>query len=205
MSTVQKRMRGWFGVGLAIALSGIPAAVSAIPAPGSRVMAPVSQSPSETSVPVPVTDDLLVSIRREGGFCMAPGCFSEVAIFNDGTYRYSTHTSSPVTGRIGTGKLERLQARISQLEPTDLYAQPPIPQPIDNFCGLAFDGPEVVYTFQRDGELAQVRGCEMAIAPDHPMVQRLERLYSRLAERATSDSESFLNSRIGWILPSAVG
>lgn len=178
-------MRGWFGVGLAIAIGGASASTGALPPPEARIMMPPqAQVPAEAQ-PAPTTENLLVSIRRESGFCLSSECFSEVAIATDGTYRYSTHGSSPVIGRISDAELQRLQERIEQTGPDDLYAQPPTPQPIDAFCGLAFDGPEVIYTFQREGRIEQVRGCDRAIAPNHPLVQQLEQLYSRISEQAT--------------------
>lgn len=182
MSTVQHWIKGCFGVAMAIAIGGMSASANAVETQERLMSPPIAQSTSEATPPV--AENLLVSIRREGGFCAIQGCFSEVAIFTDGTYRYSSSTSDPVTGRISNGKLQSLQNRISRLDPNDLYAEPVVEQPIDDFCALAFDGPETIYTFQTDGEVERVRGCDMAIDPDHPVVRKLERLYDRIVQKA---------------------
>jgi hypothetical protein len=158
-----------------------------------------SQSPIETPAP---TDNFIVSIRREGGMCFPPGCFSEVAIFSDGTYRYTTHQSNPIRGRIRNFELKTLRKRIAKTDFEEIRSPENIKNPLPNLCLLPVDGPEAVYTFPTgmdanspsENDIEQIRGCQTSIDANNPLFRQLEQLYSQISEQATTEPESSQDS-----------
>jgi hypothetical protein len=135
------------------------------------------------------TRNVLVAIRREGGMCAVFGCFSEVAILTDGTYRYSTHQSKPVTGRISPLELRQLKQRIARTRFDRIRSNTePMEKSIPNLCMLPVDGPEAVYTFHFRNRVEQIRGCKTYIDANNRLFQQLERLYQDISERASEVS-----------------
>lgn len=157
-----------------------------------------SRSPIESPAKV---ENLLVSIRREGGRCFPTGCFGEVDIFADGTYRYTTHQSHPIAGRISNVELKKLRKRIARMNFEEIRSPEAIENPLPNLCLLPVDGPEAVYTFPRgvdansasENDTEQIRGCQTPIDADNRLFRQLEQLYSQIAERATPELESSQN------------
>ncbi|MGV0023576.1 hypothetical protein [Phormidesmis priestleyi] len=150
---------------------------------------------------VSVAKDAIVSVRREGGFCRPGGCFSEVAIFADGTYRYSDPTQQK-TGNLNRLEIQRFQKRIAAANFQKIKSQP-----FTGTCPLAYDGPETVYTF-RKGDLFEIsaradrteisaradrteisaradrteviRSCQTQIDGKNPLFQQAERVYRQI-------------------------
>lgn len=158
-----------------------------------------SRSPIETPATV---ENLLVSIRREGGRCFLSGCFSEVAILADGTYRYTTHQSNPIRGRISNVELKTLRKRIARINFEEIRSPEKIENPLPNLCLLPVDSPEAVYTFPRgvdsnsplQNHTEQIRGCQTPIDANNPLFRQLEQLYSQISEQATTELESSQDS-----------
>ncbi len=142
---------------------------STLPAVRAEIQ-PVSQ-------PVSVEANLIVSIRREGGFCRPGGCFSEVAIFADGTYRYSDRTQQK-TGRINRLEIRRFQKRIAAANFEKIKSQP-----FTGTCPLAYDGPETVYTFRKGSQTEVIRSCQTQIDGKNPLFQQAERVYQQIVSQ----------------------
>lgn len=130
----------------------------------------------------------LVSVGRQGGFCLPPGCLSEVTIFADGTYQYANPPAPLTHGRISGADLRLLKWRIAQTDFAALrQAQPAAPMP--DLCLLPVDGPEAIYTFwtgtgnglPAENRFEQIRGCETAVDTNNALFQQLERLYHQLS------------------------
>lgn len=127
----------------------------------------------------------LVSIRREGGRCIQPGCASEVAIFADGTYRYTTYPLTSVTGQLSEIELASLQESITQADLATIRNMgAPVNGSVYPLCQVAVDGREAVYTFYRNGQVEELRGCETQIDIAHPLIQQLEQLYDNISSQA---------------------
>lgn len=137
-------------------------------------------------------DGFLVSVRREGGMCLPPGCITELTIFADGTYQYVDPPVANITGRISTADLRVLKRRIATTDFEALRQAQPA-NPIPNLCLLPVDGPEAVYTFWTgtgnglpvDNRFEQVQGCETPIDANNALFQQLERLYSQISNQVT--------------------
>ncbi|GAB4461120.1 MAG: hypothetical protein OHK0037_09540 [Elainellaceae cyanobacterium] len=166
---------GAMGVCLAIACAATACPPSAAPISQGEPV-PVSQSPQ--------ADNALVTIRREGGFCYPPGCFSDVTIYPDGTYRYSNSVGDRAAGRIRWGALQQLRSRIARADFDQIRSETNVRNPIPNLCLLASDGPEAVYRFYQSGQVEEIRGCETDIDRSSRLFQQLETLYGRISEQA---------------------
>jgi hypothetical protein len=123
---------------------------------------------------VPVAKNLVVSVRREGGHCRVGGCFSEVAIFADGTYRYSDPNQQK-TGKINRFEIRRFQQRIATADFEKIKSQP-----FTGTCPLAYDGPETVYTFRKGDRAEVIRSCQTQIDSKNPLFQQAERVYEQI-------------------------
>jgi hypothetical protein len=141
----------------------------------------VAQETPATSAP------LLVSIRRERGMCARLGCFSEVAILLDGTYRYTTHRTRPVTGNIAPADLQQLRTRIANTDFNQIHVNPKTDHAPYDLCLLTVDGPETVYRFAIDRRVEEIRGCKTRIDASSPLVQQLESLYKQISEQAVTE------------------
>lgn len=194
MKMNRPRRQRYFGLWITVAGSMLVQSMWSVPTTLAE-----SQSPIETPAP---TDNLIVSIRREGGRCFPSNCFSEVAIFSDGTYRYTTHQSNPVSGNIRKSELRTLKRRIARMNFERLRSPQTIKKPLPNLCLLPVDGPEAVYTFPRgvdpnspsENDTEQIRGCQTSIDANNPLFRQLERLYSQIYEQASSEPESSSDS-----------
>ena len=155
---------------------------------------------STTTPTDPQSDNFLVSVRRQGGMCLPPGCFSDVTIAIDGTYRYTTHFSQPSTGKVREFELKLLKQRIAFMNFDKLRSQPegvgftPV-------CMLAVDGPEVVYTFQVKGQRKEIRGCRTRINPNEAIFRQLERLYQQISNQSGESQSQRRTSGGTSILP----
>ncbi|GAB4137252.1 MAG: hypothetical protein Fur0046_11240 [Cyanobacteria bacterium J069] len=156
----------------------IASAVNACPSDPLPAAPNVPATVSQVTAP----DNVLVVIRREGGFCRPPGCFSEVMIRRDGTYRFSTHDAVSATGRFRWGELQQLRSRIARADFEQILSGEPVSNPLPDLCQLAFDGPEAVYRFYPNGQMQEIRGCQTEINADSRLFQQLERLYQRVSE-----------------------
>ncbi|MBD1911045.1 MULTISPECIES: hypothetical protein [unclassified Leptolyngbya] len=147
----------------------------------------ITPSPALASSDAPAT---LVSIRREGGRCIQPGCFSEVVIFVDGTYRYTTHQTTPVTGHLTEAELESLRERIAQSDIRAIRnAGTPVNGAVYPLCQVAVDGREAIYTLHVHGLVEELRGCNTQIDVSNPLVQQLEQLYENISTQAQQPVE----------------
>jgi hypothetical protein len=140
----------------------------------------VADLPTATPT-APQPENFLVSVRRQGGMCLPPGCFSDVTIATDGTYRYTTHFSQPTTGKIREFELKLLKQRIAFMNFDKLRSQPEGVNPTPELCMVAFDGPEVIYTFQVKGQRKEIRGCRTRINPNEALFRQLGRLYQQIS------------------------
>lgn len=126
----------------------------------------------------PTTPNFLLSIRREGGMCAAMGCFSEVAVLSNGTYRYADSLPKQRTGRLARGEVRRFQQRIANANFEAIKARP-----FTGTCPLAYDGPETVYTFRSGDRVEVLRSCQTQIEGSNPLFQQAERVYREVSEK----------------------
>jgi hypothetical protein len=131
----------------------------------------------------PQPENFLVSVRRQGGMCPPPGCFSDVTISTDGTYRYTTNFSKPITGKIREFELKLLKQRIAFTNFDQMRSQPDGSYPLSNLCMIIVDGPEVIYTFQVKGQRKELRGCRTRINTNEAIFRQLERLYQQISDQ----------------------
>ncbi|HIK43029.1 hypothetical protein [Thermoleptolyngbya sp. M55_K2018_002] len=170
-------------VGLCLAIAS-----AAIAAPPNRLS--IAQNGPAPTQPVSQGGTPLVTVRREGGFCYPPGCFSEVTIYPDGSYRYANSVGDRATGRIRRGTLQQLRSRIARADFDQIRSEANVRNPIPNLCLLAADGPEAVYRFYPNGKTEEIRGCETDIDRSSRLFQQLERLYERVSEQAAQAAQN---------------
>lgn len=179
---LRRLIYGVLGVWVAIAISTLqPIATYRAPLtspPGWSVSLPTAQALTDAPA-------MLVSIRREGGRCIQSGCASEVVIFTDGTYRYTTYPSASVTGQLGTAELESLRERVAQANLATIRSMgAPVNGSVYPLCQVAVDGREAVYTLYRNGRVEELRGCDTQLDMAHPLIQQLEQLYENISTQA---------------------
>jgi hypothetical protein len=136
---------------------------------------PAARAESQQAIATPpTTKNFLASIRREGGNCRPGGCFSEVAILSDGTYRYGDRTQQTM-GKLNRLEIQRFQKRIAVANFDKIKSQP-----FTGTCPLAYDGPETVYTFRRGDRVEVIRSCQTQIDGKNPLFQQAERVYRQI-------------------------
>ncbi|BAU43920.1 hypothetical protein [Leptolyngbya sp. O-77] len=175
-------------VGLCLAIAS--AAIAEPPAPLSTAQISIAQDGSVPTSPTSQTSTPLVTVRREGGFCYPPGCFSEVTIYQDGSYRYANSVDDRATGRIRRGTLQQLRSRIARADFDQIRSEANVRNPIPNLCLLAVDGPEAIYRFYPNGKTEEIRGCETDIDRSSRLFQQLEQLYERVSEQTAQAAQN---------------
>jgi hypothetical protein len=105
---------------------------------------------------LPRSDALLVTVEARGGECPAGTCESWVEVYGDGRVEASDGSSR----RLAPDTLARLSAAISAADWDAILARP-----FTGECPTAFDGQELVYSFQGAGSQIVVASCSVQIDP----------------------------------------
>ena len=101
------------------------------------------------------------------------GCFSELTIFADGTYRYgASGLNQQKTGKINQIEFQRLQQLIATANFKTIKSVP-----FRGTCPIAYDGTETIYTFRQGNRTEVVRSCQTQIDSKSSLFQQLERIY----------------------------
>lgn len=160
-----------YTLGLMTLLSLAACGAAATPtAQGSIVPVPsvvASPKPDDSITPKIGAGDVLLTIRAEGGNCIG-GCWSEKTIKANGSY-----TAADVTGAQKNGTLDaETVAELTQLIAAADFEQIKA-QPFTGTCPIAFDGQELIYTFQTTSGPQTIASCKVGIDENDPLFQNI--------------------------------
>lgn len=130
---------------------------------------PVAQTittPVASPVPKIGAHDTLLTIRAEGGHCVNGGCWSEKQIKADGAFTAADSTGAQTTGTLDAAAVAELTQQIAATDFEQIKAQP-----FTGTCPIAFDGQELIYTFQTLSGPQTIASCKVGIDENSPLFQ----------------------------------
>jgi hypothetical protein len=125
-------------------------------------------SPSASPASKIGAQDTLLTIRAEGGMCPNGGCWSEKQIKADGSYTATDFTGTNKNGTLDAAKVVDLTQQIADTDFEQIKSQP-----FTGTCPLAFDGQELIYTFQTLSGPQTIASCKVGIDENSPLFQNI--------------------------------
>lgn len=119
----------------------------------------------------------ILTIRAEGGLCQAGQCWSEQQISADGSYRVVDATGVQKTGTLDSDAVAELTQLIAATNFAEVRAQP-----FTGTCPLAFDGQELIYTFQTLSGPETIASCRVGIDENSPLFKQIATLRETIAQ-----------------------
>lgn len=131
---------------------------------------PPTQTGDQPASPAPKigAQDTILTVRAEGGMCPNGGCWSEKQIKADGSFTSSDFTGATKNGTLDAAKVAELTQQIADTDFAQLKAQP-----FTGTCPLAFDGQELIYTFQTLSGPETIASCKVGIDETSPLFQNI--------------------------------
>lgn len=117
----------------------------------------------------------VLTIRREGGMCQYGSCWFEQRISPDGSYQVTDGTSTQKAGTLDPTSTAQLVQLIAEANFDEIRAQP-----FEGTCPIAFDGQEVIYTFQTMSGPQTVASCQVAIDAQSPLFAHIATLVEQI-------------------------
>ena len=133
------------------------------PATPGPVEATASPVPAATPTPIPAAVGVLLTVETRGGLCADGPCGTTVVVGRDGRVRSAAKPPSDL-GTVSTEALAALDAAIARTDFAGLRSHP-----FTGTCPTAYDGPEVVFTFETPGGTERVATCEVDVDFDSPL------------------------------------
>jgi hypothetical protein len=113
---------------------------------------------AQTSTPKIGAQGTLLTIRAEGGMCPNGGCWSEQQIKADGSFTVTDYTGTTKNGTLDAAQVAELTQQIAATDFEQVKSQP-----FTGTCPLAFDGQELIYTFQTLSGPETIASCKVGI------------------------------------------
>jgi hypothetical protein len=129
---------------------------------------------AQTAVPTAMPEIFWVKIQFRGGM-RATRTIPELMIRPDGLYRYNNGASKPKSGVLSQQELRLLKQRVQQANFSVIKSKP-----FKGTCPIAYDGIEVVYSFQLHRGIEEISACQYAINGKSLLFQQLNRLSQTL-------------------------
>lgn len=147
-------------------------------------MTPTTDAPSTGESPAPsevAGNDPLLTVEFRGGMCVAGSeCKNTLVITEAGEYSYTLGQSAPQTGTIDAGTIATLEEQMAAADFEEIKAQP-----FTGTCPLAFDGPELVYTFHTDAGDQTLESCSVGIDENSPLFQTVGAIIATAQQQAS--------------------
>ncbi len=158
-----------FALGLLTLLALAACGVAAQPTTQTST-SPVA-SPSTSPVPKIGVQDTILTIRAEGGHCLSGACWSEKQVKADGSFTATDSTGAQTHGTLDAAHVAELTQQIAATDFEQLKVQP-----FTGTCPLAFDGQELIYTFQTVSGPQTIASCKVGIDENSPLFQNIAAL-----------------------------
>jgi len=120
-------------------------------------------------------NDAILKIRTEGGFCTPGGCWTEQQIQADGVYRIVDGTGVRKEGTLDDDQVAELTQLIAAANFDEISSQP-----FTGTCPIAYDGQELIYTFQTLSGEETIASCKVAIDENSPLFRQIATLMEEM-------------------------
>ena len=177
-----KRQIGQCILGLIVLLSLVACGGAAQPVAQSSdapvASASANPSPPSTGKPKIGATGTILTIRANGGMCPNGGCWSEKQINADGAYRATDGTGAQKEGTLDPARVAELTQLIAATNFAEIRARP-----FTGTCPIAFDGQELVYTFQTLSGPETIASCTVAIDENSPLFKNITGLLDAMNQQ----------------------
>lgn len=141
-----------------------------------RSAAPVASasanpSPPSTGKPKIGATGTILTIRTNGGLCRSGTCWSEKQIRADGTDHAADGTGAQKNGTLDPAQVAELTQLIAVANFDEIRAQP-----FTGTCPIAYDGQELIYTFQTLSGPQTIASCTVGIDKNSPLFKHIAML-----------------------------
>lgn len=157
-----------FALGLLTLLTLAACGVAAQPTAQTIATPGASPAPNSSAKPKIGEHDMLLLIRAEGGHCINGGCWSEQQINADGSFTVTDSTGANKHGTVDAATVAELTQQIAATDFEQVKAQP-----FTGTCPLAFDGQELIYTFQTLSGPQTIASCTVGIDENSSLFQTI--------------------------------
>ena len=120
-------------------------------------------SPAPVST-VPASTQVLASVRFTGGMCQYGACDALLTIRRDGHYTYQIGDNTEKTGTVTEAKVETLAQEIAKADFERIKSVP-----FTGTCPIAYDGQELIYTFQTAAGPQVIASCKVQVDENAPL------------------------------------
>jgi hypothetical protein len=152
---------------------GITTLVGAIAFLNGGLMTPAPALAQRPTV-APNSEVFWIKLQFRGGMRATP-IVPELMIRPDGMYRYKDGIRPQKSGLLSKQELRLLRQRMGQANFQAMKSKP-----FQGTCPIAYDGIEVVYTFQLKEGVQEIPSCKYAIDGKSKLFQQLARLSREL-------------------------
>lgn len=142
---------------------------------------PSTPPASTPASPAAADDEPLMIVKFTGGMCRMGSCDSTLTVLPDGSYTMQLGQEASADGALDAATVDALRQGIATTDFAAIKADP-----FTGTCPIAFDGQELIYTFNTaDGEQT-LASCTVNIPADAPLFQTVGSIVETAQQEAAS-------------------